>query len=314
MKKILQLSIVFLVLNNVCYSQQHQHTKKGQKMEMNNIKPLNIASIEKITGMKGKENNGQYKITVPQNDLNVTVDGFKIIPAMGLGSWIAFTPSRDGAMIMGDIILTETDLAPFEQEVIRQGLTISAIHNHFLRNRPAVMYMHIGGMGKTNEMAKKVKALFDKATELRGKNPASAPADSVENTIDIKKLDAIIGYNGEMSKGVYKYTIGRPDVNLKEHGLTITSFAGFNIWAAWQGTEDKAAVAGDFTMLENEVEPVIKALIENGIEVVALHNHMIHEQPRIFFLHYWGVGSAEKLAKGLKDALNKTGNGNKISH
>lgn len=276
-------------------------------MEMDNIKPLDIASIEKITGMKGKENNGQYKITVPQNDLNVTVDGFKIIPAMGLGSWVAFSPSSEGAMIMGDIVLTETDLAPFEQEVIHQGLTISAIHNHFLRNHPAVMYMHIGGMGKTDLLAQKVKAVFDKVKELRGKDPASAPADSVVNTIDTKKLDAIIGSKGEMSKGVYKYTIGRPDVDLKERGLRVTSFGGFNTWAAWQGTEDRAAVAGDFTMLENEVEPVIKALIENGIEVVALHNHMVHEQPRIFFLHYWGVGPAEKLAKGLKAALNETG-------
>jgi len=307
MKKALKLSLIFLILNNVCYSQQHQHMKQGQKMKMENIKPLDIASIEKITGMKGKENNGQYKITVPQNDLNVTVDGFKIIPAMGLGSWIAFSPSPEGAMIMGDIILTETDLAPFQQEVIRQGLTITAIHNHFLRNHPAVMYMHLGGMGKTGEMAQKVKAVFDKVTQLRGKNPASAPADSVENTIDTKKLDAIIGNKGEMSKGVYKYTIGRLDVHLKEHGLPVTSFAGFNTWAAWQGTDDKAAVAGDFTMLENEVEPVIKALIENGIEVVALHNHMVHEQPRIFFLHYWGVGPAEKLAKGLKAALDETG-------
>jgi hypothetical protein len=309
MKKILQLSIVFFALNRVCYSQQHNHTKKGHKMEMNNIKPLDIASIEKIAGMKGKENNGQYKITVPQNDLNVTVDGFKIIPAMGLGSWVAFSPSSEGAMIMGDIVLTETDLGPFEQEVIRQGLTISAIHNHFLRNHPAIMFMHIGGMGKTDLMAQKVKAVFDKVMQLRGKNPASAPADSVVNTIDTKKLDAIIGSKGEMSKGVYKYTIGRPDVDLKEHALPVTSFGGFNTWAAWQGTEDRAAVAGDFTMLENEVEPVIKTLIENGIEVVALHNHMIHEQPRIFFLHYWGVGPAEKLARGLRDALDQTGKG-----
>ncbi len=226
---------------------------------------------------------------------------------MGLGSWVAFTLSSEGAMIMGDIILTETDLGPFQQEIIRQGLTISAIHNHFIRNHPNVMYMHIGGMGKTDDMALKVKAVFDKVTELRGKNPSSAQADSVENTIDTKKLDVIIGYKGEMSKGVYKYTIGRPDVNLKEHGLPVTSFGGFNTWEAWQGTEDKAAVAGDFTMLENEVEPVIKALIENGIEVVALHNHMIHEQPRIFFLHYWGVGPAEKLSNGLKEALNQTG-------
>jgi len=314
MKKILKLSIFFWVLSYTCYSQQHDHTNKSHKIEMNNIRPLDIASIEKITGMKGKENSGQYKITVPQNDLNVTVDGFKIIPAMGLGSWIAFSPSSEGAMIMGDIILTETDLGPFEQEVIRQGLTISAIHNHFLRNQPAVMFMHIGGMGKTDLMAQKVKAVFDKVAQLRGKNPASASTDSVVNTIDTKKLDAIIGSKGEMSKGVYKYTIGRPDVALKEHGLPVTSFGGFNTWAAWQGTEDKAAVAGDFTMLENEVEPVLKTLIENGIEVVALHNHMIHEQPRIFFLHYWGVGPAEKLARGLKAALDQTGEKNNRNH
>ena len=315
MKKAIQLIVILFCLNNYCDAQQHNSTKKEmQKMRMDNIKPLDIASIEKITGMKGKENNGQYKITVPQNDLNVMVDGFKIIPPMGLGSWVAFTPSPEGAMIMGDIILTETDLGPFQQEIIRQGLTISAIHNHFIRNHPNVMYMHIGGMGKTDAMAQKVKAVFDKVTQLRGKNPASAPADSVLNTIDIKKLDATIGYKGEMSKGVYKYTIGRPDVDLKEHGLPVTNFGGFNTWAAWQGTEDRAAVAGDFTMLENEVGPVLKALIENGIEVVALHNHMIHEQPRIFFLHYWGIGPAEKLAKGLRDALNQTGKENKKSH
>jgi Domain of Unknown Function (DUF1259) len=311
MKKVIQLSVILLWFCNFCYG-QHEHSKKDiKKVEMGTVKPLDITSIEKITGMKGKESNGQYKITVAQNDLNVTVDGFKIIPPMGLGSWAAFSPTPDGAMVMGDIILTETDLAPVQQEVIRQGLTISAIHNHFIRNHPNVMYMHIGGMGKTDAMAEKVKAVFDKVKELRGKNPAAAPADSVVNTIDIKKLDGIIGYKGEMSKGVYKYTIGRPDVDLKEHGLPVTNFGGFNTWAAWQGTEDRAAVAGDFTMLENEVEPVIKALIENGIEVVALHNHMIHEQPRIFFLHYWGVGSVEKLAMGLRAALNKTGTAKK---
>ena len=307
MKKTIQF-LFMLCLCNFCFAQQHGDTKKEMKMETGTPTPLDIATIERVTGMKGKENAGQYKITVPQNDLNVVVDGFKIIPPMGLGSWVVFSPTHEGAMIMGDIILTETDLGPFEQEVIRQGLTISAIHNHFLRNHPAVMYMHFGGMGKTEEIAEKVKAIFDKVKELRGKNPATAPADSVENTIDIKKLDGIIGAKGEMNKGVYKYTIGRPDVNLKEHGLPVTNFGGFNTWASWQGTEEKAAVAGDFTMLENEVEPVIKALIENGIEVVALHNHMVHEQPRIFFLHYWGVGQAEKLARGLKEALNKTGN------
>ena len=268
---------------------------------------IDTTAIEKITGVKGKSNNGEYKITIPQNDLNVEVDGFKIIPPMGLGTWIAFTRSKEGVMIMGDIILTETDLKPVQQEVIKQGLTISAIHNHFVRNHPNVMYMHIGGNGSTESMAQKAKAVLDKVTESRGHNPSAGSVADVPYSIDTKKLDDIIGYKGEMSKGVYKYTIGRPDVSLKEHGVTISTFLGFNTWAAFQGSPDHAAVAGDFTMLEDEVAPVIKALVEHGIEVVAVHNHMVQEQPRIFFLHYWGVGNVEELAKGLRAALDQTG-------
>ncbi len=278
-------------------------------MDIKPITPLDTTAIERIMGMKGKANNGEYKITIPQNDLSIMVDSFKIIPAMGLGTWVAFTPSQNGAMVMGDIIVTETDLKPVQQEVIKQGLTITAIHNHFLRNHPNVMYMHIGGSGNTEMMVQKAKAVLDKVKELRGGDPSKGTAsnESVQNTLDTKRLDEIIGYKAEMSKGVYKYTIGRPDVNLREHGVPVTNFLGFNTWAAFQGTPDKAAVAGDFTMLEDEVAPVIKALIENGIEVVALHNHMVHEKPRIFFLHYWGIGNAEQLAKGLRAALDQTG-------
>src|SRR6476646_6303975 len=270
---------------------------------------VDTTTIERVLGMKGKYRNGEYKITIPQNDLSVEVDGFKIIPAMGLGTWIAFTPAPDGVMIMGDIILTETDLKPVQQEVIRQGLTITAIHNHFVRNHPNVMYMHIGGTGATEQLAQKAKAVLDKVKEVRGGDPAkgTAATESVPNTLDTKQLDAIIGAKAEMSKGVYKYTLGRSDVKLTEHGVPVTTFLGFNTWAAFQGSPDHAAVAGDFTMLENEVAPVIKALIENGIEVVAVHNHMVHETPRIFFLHYWGVGNAEQLAKGLRAALDQTG-------
>ena len=268
---------------------------------------LDIVKIETITGMKGMVKNGEYKITVPQNDLDIIVDGFKITPPMGLGSWAAFTPCADSAMVMGDIIVTETDLKPVQQEVIRQGFTITAIHNHFVRNRPNVMYMHIDGKGKVEGLAASVKSIFDKVKESRGKDPKASPPDSVINKLDIALLDSIIGYNGEMSKGVYKYTIGRPDVSLQEHGIPVSTFMGFNTWAAWQGTPEKAAVAGDFAMLENEVEPVIKALVKNGIEVVAVHNHMVHETPRIFFLHYWGIGNAKELAKGFKAALEMTG-------
>ena len=268
---------------------------------------LDISKIEQITGMKGTEKNGEYKITVPQNDLNIIVDGFKIIPPMGLGSWAAFTPCGDSAMVMGDIILTETDLKPVQQEVIKQGFAITAIHNHFVRNRPNVMYMHIDKSADITTLSNGVKAIFDKVKEVRGKDPKSEKADSVANTLNIPILDSTMGYKGELSKGVYKYTIGRPDIKLQEHGIPVSTFMGFNTWAAWQGTQEKAAVCGDFTMLEDEVAPVIKALVENGIEVVAVHNHMVHEKPRIFFLHYWGVGPAEQLAKGLKAALNETG-------
>ncbi|WP_394767868.1 DUF1259 domain-containing protein [Ferruginibacter sp.] len=270
---------------------------------------LDTVTIAAVTGMKGTVKNGEYKITVPQNDLHIVVDGFKIIPPMGLGTWIAFTPCGDSVMMMGDIILSENDVAPVQQEVIRQGLSITAIHNHFVRNRPNVMYMHIDGFGNAATLAANAKAILDKVSQVRGADPKAARGDSVVNTLNISLLDSLMAHKGEMNKGVYKFTIGRPDVMLREHGVPISTFMGFNTWAAWQGTPERAAVAGDFAMLMDEVQPVIKTLIENGIEVVAVHNHMVHEEPKIFFLHYWGVGPAEKLAKGLKAALDKTGKG-----
>jgi hypothetical protein len=267
---------------------------------------LDIAAIERITGLKGKENKGEYKITIPQHDLKVEVDGFRIIPAMGLGTWAAFTPTPGGAMVMGDIVMTENDLRPVQQEAIRQGLSITAIHNHFVRNHPNIIYMHVDASGPIEELAMKIKAVLDAVKASRGHDPSAVPADSVANTLDIAKLDAIIGSRGDMSKGVYKYTIGRPDVQLKEHGIPVSTFMGFNTWAAWQGSMDRAAVAGDFTMLEDEVQLVIQTLVSHGIEVVAVHNHMVHEDPRIYFLHYWGVGKAEELAKALRAALDQT--------
>ena len=300
-------AIIFILLSGAQSSLAQGHKRMGKGNQK--TKSIDTLTIERIIGIKGKSNNGEYKITIPQNDLDVKVDGFKIIPAMGLGTWVAFTSTKDGVMVMGDIVVTETDLKPVQQEIIRQGLTSTAIHNHFVRNHPNIMFMHMGGSGSTELMAQKAKAVLDKVKELRGGDPLKGTAsnESVQNTLDTKRLDEILGYKAEMSKGVYKYTIGRPDVKLTEHGIAVSTFLGFNTWAAFQGTPEKAAVAGDFTMLEDEVEPVLKALIENGIEVVALHNHMVHEKPRIYFLHYWGIGNAEQLAKGLRAALDQTG-------
>lgn len=323
MKPIIQCAFIFIagILSLRSASQQKEKIKEDKTkvkteangnqntVRMQTILPLDTMAIERITGVKGKSNKGEYKITIPQNDLSVEVDGFKIIPAMGLSSWIDFAPSPGGAMIMGDLVVTENDLKAVQQEVIRQGLTITAIHNHFVRNHPNVMYMHIGGTGTTEAVATKAKAVLDKINEVRGNDPAKGNASSgaVTNSLNLDDLDKILQYKGEINKGVYKYTIGRPDVLLREHGIPVTSFMGFNTWAAFQGTPDHAAVAGDFTMTEDEVAPVIKTLIENGIEVVAVHNHMVHEQPRIFFLHYWGVGNAVELAKALRAALEQTG-------
>ena len=269
--------------------------------------PLDIPTIERITGLKGKENKGEYKITIPQNDLDLRVDGFHIIPPMGLGTWVAFTPTPDGAMAMGDLVLTETDLKTVQAEVVRQGMEITAIHNHFVRNHPNIVYMHVGASGPVSDVAAKVKAVLASINLSRGHVPSATAADSVITTLDAGKLDMILTQKGEWSKGVYKYTIGRPDIKLTEHGVSISTFLGFNTWAAWQGSPDHAAVAGDFTMREDEVQAVIKALVSHGIEVVAVHNHMIHEQPKVFFLHYWGVGNAEELARGLRAALDATG-------
>jgi hypothetical protein len=308
--KFIQRSFIskFMVIGLLAMMQCSSPTNdKDSNNNSGKKKSLNVAKIEEILRMKGTAKDGEYKITVPQNDLNVVVDSFKIIPPMGLGSWTAFIPTNMGTMIMGDIVVTETDLKQVQQEVINRGLTVTAIHNHFLRDKPHVMYMHIGGMGSEEDLATSVKAIFEKVKQVRGKNPADGNKEEVKNTLDTQALDNLLGSKGEMSRGVFKHTMGRPDVDLKDHKTSVSSFAGFNTWAAWQGTPEHAAVAGDFAMLENEVAPVIKALVENGIEVVAVHNHMVHEEPRIFFLHYWGVGPVDQLSKGLKAALDQTG-------
>jgi hypothetical protein len=299
MKRTFASFVMCLLMVSVALAQHGAASKQAKK--------LNIATIEQVLGMKGQENNGEYKVTVPQHDLKVEVDGFKIIPPMGMGSWAAFTPTPQGAMLMGDIVIKGNEIGAVQQVVISNGLTITGLHNHFVREEPHIMYMHISGTGTEEFLAKGVKAVLAKVTELRGADPGKATAEKVENSLDTQKLASILGHKGDMNSGVYKMTIGRPDVDLREHGQKVSSFMGFNTWAAWQGTPERAAVAGDFAMLEDEVAPVIKALVENGIEVVAVHNHMVHEKPRIFFLHYWGVGAAEKLATGLKAALDQTG-------
>lgn len=250
-----------------------------------------------------------FKITVPQNDLDVQVDGFRIIPPMGMGSWAAFAPTGAGSemMVMGDVVVLENEVGPVQRTLVERGLTVTGLHNHFVRETPPVMYMHIRGAGPRDSLRASIEAVFGRVADLRGIDPAAAEAAVVDNTLDTDRVAEILGYPGELNRGVYKVTIGRPDVRLTSDGTPVTTDMGFNTWAAWQGSMEEAAVAGDFVMLDDEVAPVIDALVSNGIEVVAVHNHMVHEQPRTFFLHYWGTGPAEELARGLRAALDETG-------
>lgn len=268
---------------------------------------LHTQSIAGMVGRQGTLQDGQYRITVPQHDLAVTVDGFRISAPMGLGSWITFTPAAGGAVIMGDVVLLENEVGPVQQVVVQHGLTLTALHNHFVRMEPRVMYMHVGGAGSQEDLSRGVRAILARVAELRGRDPSSPAGSPVVNTLDTAEIDRILGHRGEMNAGVYRQTVARPDVSLRAHGVPVTSFMGFNTWAAWQGTPEHAAVAGDFAMLQHEVAPVVAALVTHGIEVVAVHNHMVHEDPRIVFLHYWGTGSARQLANGLRAALDRTG-------
>jgi len=265
---------------------------------------LPTAEVARITGIDGTLKDAEYKIAVPQSDLDVSVDGFAIIPPMGTTSWVAFMPNGREAMIMGDLVLLEDEFSPIQGVLIERGLTVTAIHNHFLRDTPKVMFMHVGGHGEPLALARSVRAAMDKVAELRRAKGLTAQARSVPSTLDGEALSRILDHPGQSSAGVYKVVIGRPDVDLVDMGVPVTTFSGFNTWMAFQGTPERAAVAGDFTMLAGEVAPVIRALVTAGIEVTAVHNHMVHEEPRAFFLHFWGVGAVEDLARGLKAALD----------
>lgn len=268
---------------------------------------LDIEALRAAVGVEGEENDGEWKWTVPQNDLDVNVDGFRIVPPMGLGSWAAFTPAPEGAAVMGDLVLQEEEVGPIQQRLLAEGLTMTALHKHFLREDPRVAYMHFSGRGTERELGTALRAVFDEVAELRGGDPGASAAPEAENTLNTDRIEDILGHQGTLSGGVFKVTIGRPDVTLRDHGATVSTFAGFNTWAAFQGTPERAAVAGDFAMLADEVDGVLGALAAHDIEVVVIHNHMIHEEPRIFFLHYWGVGPVEALAQGLRAALDRTG-------
>jgi hypothetical protein len=265
---------------------------------------LDTKRIDELTGLKGKmnEEEGVYKVTFPRNDVKIVVDGWAMPPFMGLGTWAAFTATENGAMVMGDTVLFEDEVNAAMSAALDNGLNVTALHNHFFFDRPKVYFMHIEGEGTAEKLAGAVKKVYDTIKRTRAANPQ--PKDSFgakslpeKNSISAAPLNETFGTQGESKDGMVKFTFGRP---AKMHGVTLGNTMGVNTWAAFAGSDDNAIVDGDFAVTEDELQPVLKSLLKEKINIVAIHQHMTHEEPRIMFFHYWGRGSAKDLANAVK--------------
>jgi len=272
--------------------------------------PAEYQQVLTTLGKQGDYKANVLKVNIPRNDLNVTVANVKTPTPFGFGGWVAMTKGTGGMdVMMGDLVLTEDEVNPVMSAVLDNGLEVTALHNHFFWEEPRIFYMHVHGHGKPADLARKVKPALDligKGTSRPASTP-TAPAGSSTPSIDTAKIAQIVGQQGEQSGAVYKITVGRDDLKLTEMGAPINARMGLNTWAAFVGTNENAAVAGDVAMLANEVTPVLKTLRKNGIDVVAIHHHMIETRPTIYFLHYWGTGPADKLASAFKAALGELG-------
>lgn len=272
---------------------------------------IDTARIEQATGVKGAYDAGEnvFKVSKPRPDMNAMVDGWKIPPFLGTSSYAAFTPIGKGrAMVMGDNVLFEDEVQATMSAALENGLEVTALHNHFFYEQPRIYFMHIGGMGEVGSLAAAVKKVLDAPGQIRANQAAPAtkyPSKPVPATSHITgaPLQAILGGKGEANNGMFKVTLGR---QTKMHGVTMGNAMGVNTWAGFAGTDDDAVVDGDFAVLEDELQPVLKSLRKSNINIVAIHQHMTHEQPRILFLHYWGQGKAEYLAKAVRTAVNLT--------
>ena len=270
------------------------------------------AAIDHATGAKGvyTEAEDTYKVTFPRTDIKVTVEGRPMAPFLGFSSWAAFTPGgHGGLMVMGDVVLLEDEVNPAMSAALDAGLEVTALHNHFFYESPRVMYMHIGGNASAEQLAPAVRKVLDAVKHVRTNAPTPAvrfAGDSVseKSAITAGILDTILGVKGETNNGMYKATIGR---SASMHGAKVGKQMGVNTWAAFAGTDDNALVDGDFAMTKEELQGVLKTFRKAGINIVAIHNHMTHEDPQYVFLHYWGKGPAATLAKGLKSALDTQG-------
>ena len=272
----------------------------GEKVA--DIEGFDLATIEIITGIKGElnEKEGVYKLSVPRDDLKVTVAGVKMTPAMGLTAWAAFSKPSGHVMVMGDIVMTEGQVNTVLSTALDSGLEVTALHNHFFDDTPKIMFMHISGTGTEQNLAQAVKNVFNALEHSVNMTFPRAALDPAKSTLDPKKLDEIFKKTGTYKDGVYKISFGRKTE--MEHG-NVGHAMGVNTWVAAIGTPKLAVVDGDFAMQESELQSVLRILRKGNIQIVAIHNHMTDENPRIMFLHYWGVGPAADLARAIKAAL-----------
>jgi hypothetical protein len=261
--------------------------------------------VDAALGKTGVVSGEIHRYGFPRTDLDVTLDGVTIKPAFALGGWVAFVPAHGGVMIMGDLVLLETEINPVMKKLIDSGLSITAIHNHLLRASPATFYMHVGGQGDPVKIATALRAALAESKTPFNPPPAAAASPPAIN-LDTAKLDETIGVKGRANGGVYQFVVPRRDP-VTEMGMTLPPGpTGVAIAINFQPTGDgKAAITGDFVLTGEEVNPVIRAFRENGIDVTAIHSHMLDEQPRLFFVHFWANDDALKLAKGLREAIDK---------
>jgi hypothetical protein len=268
--------------------------------------PIDWSKVDAAFGRKAAVSGDAHRYGFPRTDLSVTLEGVQIKPAFALGGWVVLKPAHGGAMVMGDLVLLEPEINPVMTALINNGLEITAVHNHLLRANPATFYMHVGGHGDPEKIATAiVQALQSSKTPLA---PPTPPATQPAIDLDTAQLDQIIGAKGTANGGVYQFGVPRRDP-VKEGGMDITPPGPMGVATAinFQPTGGgKAAITGDFVLTGEEVNPVIKELRATGIEVTAIHSHMLDEQPRLIFMHFWANDDAIKLAKGLRAALDKT--------
>jgi hypothetical protein len=252
---------------------------------------------------------GVVRIGWARTDVKVKVDGMPLHPFAGLGSWAAFTPTKHGAMVMGDTVVFQDEVTPAMDAAFAAGLEVTALHNHFFYDEPKVYFMHIGGMGEPEKLAAGVKSVWDAIKQVRAKNPEPAARFAGDvpkaGSVTAAPIEKLLGHKSETQGGVVKITIGRDGMM---HGVKVGGSMGLTTWAAFSGDDELAAVDGDFIMTAAEVQPVLRALRKADIYIVALHNHMVGEQPAFYFTHFWGKGPPEQLAKGLKTALDAQAN------